>query len=276
LIISVVSGKGGAGKTTIAASLAHILQADCYDLDVDAPNGEHFLQPVDINKEIVYQQQPVIDAELCNACGTCVQECRFNALYMIHGTVYLTDNLCHSCGLCERVCPHEAVGYLESPLGKVRRGRSEHTGAGVVIGDLTIGSARATFLIQHIVRGLDHDQLCVIDGPPGNSCAAVAAIKPADLAVVVVEPTPFGIHDMLQTLSILEDMNKRVLVIANKSQGDEALLEVLNARGLTLAASLPLREDYHRVLLAGGILSRELPDVYELLSRAIQPEVAAC
>jgi MinD superfamily P-loop ATPase len=120
LIISVVSGKGGAGKTTIAASLAHILQADCYDLDVDAPNGEHFLQPVDINKEIVYQQQPVIDAELCNACGTCVQECRFNALYMIHGTVYLTDNLCHSCGLCERVCPHEAVGYLESPLGKVR------------------------------------------------------------------------------------------------------------------------------------------------------------
>ncbi|NOY12138.1 MAG: hypothetical protein GXP51_00130 [Deltaproteobacteria bacterium] len=269
MIISIVSGKGGAGKTTIATSLAHILQADYYDLDVDAPNGEYFLQPENWQTETVFQPQPKIDKSLCNACGACARECRFNALYKLADRVYLNDSLCHSCNLCREVCPQGAISYKPAAIGSVRSGDSSRTGARAIIGDLRIGSTRATALIQRIVRQIDPQKPAVIDGPPGNSCTAVAAIKPAELVILVVEPTPFGIHDMLQTLKILKNLNKPLLIIANKSQDDGPLTAVLAEQGLTPAASIPLKIEHHKSLLAGEILSQSDPKIYRLLQQAL-------
>lgn len=272
MIISVVSGKGGAGKTTIATSLAHVLQADYYDLDVDAPNGEYFLQPQDCSSRAAFQHQPVIDESRCTACGACTKECRFNALYKVAEHIYLTDTLCHSCNLCREVCPEGAITYKQAVIGAVRTGRSTKTGAQVIVGDLEIGSTRGTALIQDIVKRMGSTGTLIIDGPPGNSCAAVAAIKPAELIVLVVEPTPFGIHDMLQTLDILSDLQKPVVIIANKSQGNEQLEAVLAERGLSLAASIPLQPDYHKVLLDGDLLSQRDSRIYKLLQQAIATE----
>ncbi len=275
MIISVVSGKGGAGKTTIATSLAYILKADYYDLDVDAPNGEYFLQPQDWQSRRVHQLQPVIDKDACTACGLCTHECRFHALYKILDTIYLTDTLCHSCNLCQEVCPEGAISYQQMSIGEVRTGLSERTAARAIIGDLTIGSTRGTALIQDIVRNLDTTTgHVIIDGPPGNSCAAVAAIKPAELVVLVVEPTPFGIHDMLQTMEIVEGMQKPVVVVANKSQDDAPLQAILEKRGYAISASIPLNSDYHRLLLDGEILSQASQHVHDVLQQAISTEVA--
>lgn len=274
MIISVVSGKGGAGKTTIATCLAHIYKADYYDLDVDAPNGEYFLQPQDWQVRQVTQHQPVIDANACTGCGLCTRECRFHALYKILDTVYLTDTLCHSCNLCREVCPEGAISYRPVAIGEVRTGFSPQTGARAIIGDLTIGSTRGTALIQDIVRHLESTSgHQVIDGPPGNSCAAVAAIKPADLIVLVVEPTPFGIHDMLQTLEIVEGMQKPIVVVANKSQENAPLAKALEKRGYAVAATLPLDREYHRMLLDGKILSEACPAVFTALQQALVAEV---
>ena len=274
MIISVVSGKGGAGKTTIATCLAHIFKADYYDLDVDAPNGEYFLNPQDWQIRQVSQHQPVIDSTVCTGCGLCTRECRFHALYKILDTVYLTDTLCHSCNLCREVCPEGAISYQSVAIGEVRTGFSPQTGARAVIGDLKIGSTRGTALIQDIVRSLEpaggHQ---VIDGPPGNSCAAVAAIKPADLVVLVVEPTPFGLHDMLQTLEIVEGMQKPIVVIANKAQDTLPLTETLGKRGYVVAATLPLDSEYHRMLLEGNILSESSPAVFMALQQALAAEM---
>ena len=273
MIISVVSGKGGAGKTTIATSLAHIFQADYYDLDVDAPNGEYFLQPENWTVREVFQQQPAIDESLCSACGACAKECRFNALYKIANHIYLTEPLCHSCNLCREVCPEGAISYKPVVIGNVRTGHSRKTGSRAIIGDLNIGSTRGTALIQDIVQQIDSPETVIIDGPPGNSCAAVAAIKPADLVVLVVEPTPFGIHDMLQTLAILKDLHKTMVIIANKSQGDDPLISLLAERGLKLSASIPLQTEYHKDLLNGEILSQCDQQIYQLLLQAVAAEI---
>ncbi len=273
MIISVVSGKGGAGKTTIATSLAHIFQADYYDLDVDAPNGEYFLQPEKWTTREVSQQQPDIDESRCRACGACTKECRFNALYKIANHIYLTEALCHSCNLCCEVCSEGAISYKPVVIGKVRTGHSNKTWSRAIIGDLNIGSTRGTALIQDIVQQIDSSGTVIIDGPPGNSCAAVAAIKPADLVVLVVEPTPFGIHDMLQTLDILKNLHKTMVIIANKSQGDDPLMSLLAEHGLKLSASIPLQTEYHKALLNGEIISQCDQQIYQLLLQAVAAEL---
>ena len=273
MIISVVSGKGGAGKTTLALSLAQSFNAQLYDLDVDAPNSEYFLQLQEATAEPVTQILPHFSTELCNGCGICTKECRFNALYKIAGTVYLTDTLCHGCGLCEMVCPQRAISYQPEEIGKMRRAVSPVTGAQVTIGDLKIGSARSTFLIQQLIKTIDKAPLTIIDGPPGNSCAAVAAIEPADLVVLVAEPTPFGFHDMCQTEEILKKLNKRYLIIANKANSSEATAQLFKDRTHKPQRVIPLDDRYHQANLNGQVLSQIFPEIQQQLTELIGPEI---
>ncbi len=270
MIVTVVSGKGGAGKTTLAVSLAEVMNAAFYDLDVDAPNAEYFLQPEFSTSETITQPTPVFNETLCNGCGLCTKECRFNALYKILETVYLSEQLCHGCGVCELVCPQQAVSYRETPVGSIRSGYSGRIGNQVHIGDLIVGSTRGTYLISELVKRIDRERNAVIDGPPGNSCAAVAAIKPADFVILVAEPTPFGLHDMQQTEQILVEMNKNYAIIANKVQNCELLDRQFAQHSKKPEIWLPLDADYHRANLAGHILSREFPEVHRSLFEFIR------
>lgn len=269
MIIAVVSGKGGAGKTTLAASIAQVYEAEFYDLDVDAPNAEYFLQPDFSMQQKVFQPVPEFKQERCNACGICTKECRFNALYKILDHVYLTESLCHGCGLCELVCPQRAISYRKAPVGRIRSGLSTRSGRQVHVGDLQIGSTRGTYLIEQMTKQIDPQALSLIDGPPGNSCAAVAAIKPADLVVLVVEPTPFGFHDMKQTEQILLQLNKRYLIIANKATEQAQVDAFSSTRDRHCRLTIPLDERYHIANLNGEILSQQFSEVRSGLQQAL-------
>jgi len=274
VIISVVSGKGGAGKTTLAASIAQVFEAEFYDLDVDAPNAEYFLKPDFSSKVSVTQPVPVFSKELCDGCGICTKECRFHALYRILKTVYLSEPLCHGCGLCKMVCPQQAISYQDSSVGDIRSGYSQRTKNMVHVGDLIIGSTRGTYLISEMVKKIDPDKLSVIDGPPGNSCAAVAAIKPADLVVLVVEPTPFGFHDMQQTEQIVQQMGKNYLIIANKAMSDASVKGYFQNRLKQAALTISLDDRYHKANLQGEILSQQFDEIHAGLQRVISPELS--
>ncbi len=273
MIISVVSGKGGAGKTTLAASIAQVFEAEFYDLDVDAPNAEYFLKPDFSSKVSITQPVPVFSKELCDGCGICTKECRFHALYRILKTVYLSEPLCHGCGLCKMVCPQQAISYQDSSVGDVRSGYSQRTQNMVHVGDLIIGSTRGTYLISEMVKKIDPDKLSVIDGPPGNSCAAVAAIKPADLVVLVVEPTPFGFHDMGQTEQILQRMDKNYIIVANKALDEAAVADYFRHKPKPVSLIIPLADHYHKANLQGEILSQQFDEIHSGLYRAISGEL---
>ncbi|SDZ83419.1 MinD superfamily P-loop ATPase, contains an inserted ferredoxin domain [Desulfuromusa kysingii] len=273
MIISVVSGKGGAGKTTLAASIAQVFSAEFYDLDVDAPNAEYFLQPKFSQTTPVTQPVPVFAEDLCDGCGICTKECRFHALYKILKTVYLTETLCHGCGLCEKVCPQQAISYQQASVGNIRTGYSQKIDNMVHIGDLTIGSTRGTYLIGEMVKKIDRQKLSVIDGPPGNSCAAVAALKPADLVVLVVEPTPFGFHDMQQTEQIVQQMGKNYLIIANKAMGSESVDQFFQGKSKQTALTIPLDDRYHKANLRGEILSQKFSEIHQGLHTAVSREL---
>ena len=275
MIISVVSGKGGAGKTTLAVSIAQTFSAEFYDLDVDAPNAEYFLQPEFSGQVPVTQPVPQFDEERCDGCGICTRECRFKALYKILKNVYLTESLCHGCGLCEMVCPQQAISFQDSPVGSIRSGYSARSANQVHVGDLNIGSTRGTYLIGEVVKRIVPGRLSVLDGPPGNSCAAVAAIKPADLAVLVVEPSPFGFHDMQQTEQILQQMGKNYLIIANKATDDRIVEDFFRNRPKKAAFTIPLADRYHKINLAGEILSQQDPELRAGLHNLISRELAS-
>ncbi|MBE0583087.1 MAG: 4Fe-4S binding protein, partial [Desulfofustis sp.] len=235
--------------------------------------AEYFLQPEFSQKYSVVQPVPVFSEERCDGCGLCTRECRFHALYKIMKTVYLSEPLCHGCGLCEMVCPQKAISYQDAAVGHIRSGYSPRTRNNVHVGDLKIGSTRGTYLIGEMVKRINPDKLSVIDGPPGNSCAAVAAIKPADLVVLVVEPTPFGFHDMQQTQQILEQMDKNYLIIANKSMGDSGVDTFFMGKSKQAVLTIALDDRYHIANLEGKILSQQFSEIHSGLSRVISPEL---
>lgn len=270
MILTIVSGKGGAGKTTLAVSIAEVLKAEFYDLDVDAPNAEYFLQPIFSTTEIINQETPEFNKMLCNGCGICTKECRFNALYKIFDSIYLTEPLCHGCGVCEVVCPQNAISFKATAVGKIRSGYSSRIDSQVHIGDLNVGSTRGTYLISELVKRINPEARSVIDGPPGNSCAAVAAIKPADFVILVAEPTPFGLHDMRQTEQILRDMNKKYAIIANKVQNQEFLQQAFADKDKQPITSFALASAYHQANLDGNILSRAFPEVHHQLVHSLR------
>ncbi len=115
MIISIASGKGGTGKTTVATNLALCLsnKVQLLDCDVEEPNAHLFLNPVFQQKEPVFAPVPQIDLEKCTFCKKCMDICRFGALAVLKKDVMTFENLCHSCGGCFEVCPENAVSIVE-------------------------------------------------------------------------------------------------------------------------------------------------------------------
>ena len=196
MIISIASGKGGTGKTTVATNLAAAIGpgVQLLDCDVEEPNAHLFIKPElddsrDFNVDI-----PEVDDNRCTYCGLCAEICQFKALAVLPDTVLTFPELCHSCGGCFEVCPEKAVLRGQRNIGVVERG---HAGdIRFVHGRLRIGEAMAPPLIAAVKAHARTDGLTIIDAPPGTSCPVIAAMRDTDFVVMVTEPTPFGLHDL--------------------------------------------------------------------------------
>lgn len=220
--IACLSGKGGVGKTMIAANLAVSIQADTYiDCDVEEPNGRIFLKPEGVEAHPVYTRLPHFDGEKCNGCKKCVEFCRFHALMYIKEKPKLFDEVCHSCGGCMFVCPQGAITEAEKQIGIIEQGRRGTLE--VVTGILNPGEASGVGVIGAALeraRGLT-----IVDCPPGSACSVMESVMDADYCLLVVEPTAFGLHNFKMVHELVTLLEKPCGVIINKMEQMYAPLE---------------------------------------------------
>lgn len=258
--IAIASGKGGAGKTTIAVNLAYAMAHDGHDVeyidcDVEEPNGHLFLKPTITESFRATLPVPVVDESRCTACGACVKMCQYNALVRLGDTVMVFPGLCHGCGGCELVCKHGAISEQPRQIGDIRRGMA--SGIGFVDGRLAIGEAMSPPLIRGVLDKIDTDRVSIIDAPPGTSCPVVTSLRTADFVLLVTDPTPFGLNDLGLAIDLVNDLNLPHGVIVNRAGLSDAAREYCRSRGVPILAELPDRREIAEIYSKGYLLCNE-------------------
>jgi MinD superfamily P-loop ATPase len=259
MIISVASGKGGTGKTTIAVNLALALaknkekNVQFLDCDVEEPNAHLFLKPVITNSESVKIPVPKIDDEKCNYCGKCAEVCVFNAIAVTKNKVLVFPGLCHGCGACTLFCPEKAISEQGREIGILEEGKAGSIS--FIDGRLNIGEPMAPPIIKKIKKkskedysGKDNNitnhNITLIDAPPGTSCPVIESIKGSDYTILVTEPTPFGLHDLILTVEVLKKLNIPHGVVLNKCDiGDHQVEEYCKKNNIPLLLFIPMDKE---------------------------------
>ena len=262
--IAVASGKGGTGKTTVATALAIVLseryRVTLLDCDVEEPNAHLFLRPEIDHREPVSKLLPVIDEAMCTHCGACAEACQFHALAVLRDHVLRYDALCHGCGRCALVCPVGAIHEQPHELGTVETGTARGFPFGH--GRLNVGEAMATPLVHALQAALPETEITILDAPPGTGCPTIATMRCADVALLVTEPTPFGLHDLKAAAGVAEVLNLPAKVVLNRDGiGDDAVERYCDERPLSIVMRIPFDRQV-AALYADGIPPVDaLPDL---------------
>ncbi len=224
MIISVSSGKGGAGKTLISTSLAlsYDGEVEIIDCDVEEPDVHLFLEPVMKEERSVLVEVPELVKDRCTGCHKCAEICEYNAIMKLKDSVLIFEDLCHSCGGCFLVCSENALLKKKKEIGKIKGGWVNEN-LRFKEGRLNIGGTLTTHLIKIVLRDLESD-VVVIDGPPGNSCPSLSVMERSDYILFVAEASPYGISDFKRVVDVFNKMvpgtKKRCGVVINKVNGE--------------------------------------------------------
>ena len=216
--ITVSSGKGGTGKTTVAINLALALEeyedVDFFDCDVEEPDAGLFLNPNIKREETVNLKVPEVSENTCTYCGNCSEACKFNAIATFGENILTYPQLCHGCGLCTLVCPVDAISERDKGIGKIRYGTAGRLD--YYEGDLTIGEPMATPIIRELKKRIIPDKVSILDSPPGTACPVIECIHGSDFALLVTEPTPFGLHDLKLSVGVARQLDVPFGVVINR------------------------------------------------------------
>jgi MinD superfamily P-loop ATPase len=274
VIVAIASGKGGTGKTTVAVNLCRILETpvQLLDCDVEAPNAHLFLRPVVASSRPAGIPVPRVDETSCTLCGSCGELCQYNAIAVLKTRVMVFEELCHGCGGCALFCPEGAIREELRPIGVVELGSAGEVE--VVTGRLNVGEALAPPLIRAVKHEARDDRSVIVDAPPGTSCPMITAVQGSDLVVLVTEPTPFGLNDLVLAVEAVQVLGIPFGIVVNRAgSGDDRVHEYCAAEGLDILAEIPderrIAESYSR----GRLLVDELDhtrSLFAALARRIE------
>jgi len=260
MIVSIASGKGGTGKTSVAVNMAlSIGKVQLLDCDVEEPNAHLLLQPEISQTEPVYVRVPVVNEELCDHCGKCADFCQYNALFVSSEKVLIFPELCHSCGGCALVCPKKAITEENHRIGTLKL--SSARDLELAYGELEIGEPMPVPVIKEVKRKIKRSKNVILDSPPGTSCPVIETVRGSDFCILVTEPTPFGLHDLKITVQVLEDMKIPLGVIVNRADiGDKKLYEYCSEKDIPILLEIPFQRRIAELYSGGIPFSLEMPE----------------
>ncbi len=258
MIITVASGKGGTGKTTVSVNLALAVDgANIFDCDVEEPNVHMLLHPEVKESHQVELLVPVVDQDKCTLCGKCAEFCQFNAIFVGKKKVFVYSDICHSCGGCALVCPEHAITEVGNPVGKVHT--ADVGEIRLVFGELNVGEPIATSIIKAVKEHIDSSDINIVDAPPGTACPVVETMRESDFIILVTEPTPFGLHDLSMAVDVVRELDIPFGVIINKAGiGDDSVAKYCEREKIPILMEIP----YTRKI--AELYSRGIPFVHEL------------
>ncbi len=269
----ILSGKGGTGKTSVAAALAHLASQELpivlADADVDAANLELVLEPTKLEEHVFMGGQiAVIDPDKCALCGTCHDVCRYDAIVPGDDTYRVDILACEGCASCVYQCPEEAIHSEEQQAGlwfrsDTRFGPLYH--AHLFAAQENSGKLVTMVKQQGRLQALDEGrELLIVDGPPGIGCPVISASAGADLALLVVEPTVSGIHDLERALGTVTHFRVPALVCINKADlnpEQTARIEAYCAEeGIEVVGKLPFDTIVTEAMVQGQPVTAFQPD----------------
>ncbi len=261
MIISIASGKGGTGKTTVATNLAVSLGSavQLLDCDVEEPNAHLFIHPVFDLTETVTTPVPEVDMDKCTLCGKCGDICQFKAIVVVGETVLPFEELCHSCGGCMAVCPEDAITEKGRELGIIQKGH--RNGIEFIHGKLRVGEAMSPPLINKVLSYTDPARLTIVDVPPGTSCPVIESMKNADFVLLVTEPTPFGLYDLKLAVGAVNILDIPCGLVINRSDlGDEKVKEYADQENLPILMEIPFDRQIAEVYSRGELIVEAMPE----------------
>lgn len=277
--IAVASGKGGTGKTTLSSALAQVAAerspTRLLDCDIEAPNAALALRPALSAHHSVTLAVPRIDETTCTHCGRCAEICEFNALAVTPRQVLVFDELCHGCGSCVWLCPEQAITEIEMPIGSLDAG-STASGLSFAQGCLDVGQSSGVPILRALKRWTPEvwqttPQIEIRDAPPGASCTVVETLRDVDVAVLVTEPTPFGLHDLRQVVAICRELDLPMAVVINRDGiGDSAVEDYCAEHNLPVLLRIALERELAEALADGQTLLEAAPRYREPLSALLQ------
>jgi MinD superfamily P-loop ATPase len=274
--IAVASGKGGTGKTTVSTNLALSLDNVQYlDCDVEEPNAAIFLNPEISEHLSVEIPVPVIDEEKCDYCRKCALLCAFNALVVLGDCTLLFPEMCHGCGGCVYICPQKAITEQNRKIGIVERGRAGDID--FIHGLLNVGEPMAPPVIKKERSLIDDLKTVILDAPPGTSCPVIETIRDTDFCILVTEPTPFGLNDLVLAVETVRGIKVPFGVIINQDGiGDDEVDQYCNREDIPILMKIPwdrrIAEAYSRGEPAVRVfpeMKKDFQDVFEKIKKTV-------
>ncbi len=269
--ITIISGKGGTGKTTVTAALATAgKNLVLCDGDVDAADLHLILEP-QIMETFVFEGAWVasINQDLCAQCGICSEYCRYDAINMDGSGLRSIDPFkCEGCRLCERICPSRAIHSEKSKnnswfISTTRAGIMTHA----LMGPGEENSGKLVAQVRRKAREIARDReasMLLTDGPPGTGCAAISSITGTDQVLLVMEPSKSSLHDAQRVIELVEQFNIPISVIINKWDIDSEMASkielFLQEYSIPVLGKLPFDESVVEAMIKGKTITEYAPE----------------
>jgi MinD superfamily P-loop ATPase len=243
--ITIASGKGGTGKTTLSTNLSSWFtekgrKVVLADLDVEEPNSALFLETEPRERIVANKMVPQWEKADCTLCGECAEVCAFNAIVSLPDEIVVYPELCHSCYACSELCPTDSLPMTPVRIGEIRH--FDANGFDFVEGRLDLGQEMAVPLIAQTIDYVDEhfeNSIKIFDAPPGTSCPVIEASKESDFVILVTESTPFGLNDLTLAVETMRVLKKRFGVVINRyGIGDDGVERYCENEGIPVIAKI--------------------------------------